>query len=578
MASGDGSPGSLLVYQLALSNGGTREAAEVALRETVPQLTSFRAAGSSPGWTCTPDGNAGSACTLGIGTVAAGASATYTFAVQVAGSFPPNPPAIDNSACVSTTSTGDPSDNDCGSVSTPPGGNPDLVITKNLTSGTVGPNEVLVFTLSLRNQGNREATGVVLRETVSENSVFEPAGSSPDWNCTPDGNAGASCALHVGVVEAGASSSFAFAVRLRADLPTDARISNTACAEQPARANDPAGNDCFTLVVDPPAAEPRTDLELALGVDGSPQRTGDPFTFTLTVRNASTVAADGLRIAVSLPSFGTEPTELDPACHRSGGGAVLECSVSHLAGSASVSFSWKQFARQAGAYTVAAELIEATPDDVDSVPGNGAAQRRRLCRGQRLGLRWAGAARDSYAVLGWHLRHGLVAGGAGRCLPQAASSARRALAQEFRVGRLEARCPTSCFPVTVGRSKSQGPPSDFPGRRQPGRPRKPPSQRRSRVMRVRFSEADLDSLQQLADGQPLSTYLRQAALGRPARTRIPSANREITGHLARIGNNLNQLVRLAHTGRYPMQFESVLRQLYEKLAEVQRQLMEGGPR
>ena len=97
-------------------------------------------------------------------------------------------------------------------------------------------------------------------------------------------------------------------------------------------------------------------------------------------------------------------------------------------------------------------------------------------------------------------------------------------------------------------------------------------------MRVRFSEADLDSLQQLADGQPLSTYLRQAALGRPARTRIPSANREITGHLARIGNNLNQLVRLAHTGRYPMQFESVLRQLYEKLAEVQRQLMEDGPR
>ncbi len=372
VASGDGSPGSLLVYHLALSNGGTREAAEVALHETVPQLTSFRAAGSSPGWTCTPDGNAGSACTLSIGTVAAGASATYTFAVQVAGSFPPNPPAIDNSACISTTSTGDPSVNDCGSVSTPPGGNPDLVITKNLTSGTVGPNAVLVFTLSLRNQGNREATGVVLRETVSENSVFEPAGSSPDWNCTPDGNAGASCALHVGVVEAGASSSFAFAVRLRADLPTDARISNTACAEQPARANDPAGNDCFTLVVDPPAAEPRTDLELALGVDGSPQRTGDPFTFTLTVRNASTAAADGLRIAVSLPSFGTEPTEFDPACHRSGGGAVLECSVSHLAGSASVSFSWKQFARQAGAYTVAAELIEATPDDVDSVPGNGA--------------------------------------------------------------------------------------------------------------------------------------------------------------------------------------------------------------
>jgi uncharacterized repeat protein (TIGR01451 family) len=361
----------VLVYQLAVTNSGNRDAAGVVLHETVPQLTTFRAAGSSPGWTCAPDGNAGSSCTLSIGTVAAGASATYTFAVKAADAFPPNPPAIDNSACVSTTSGGDPADNDCGSVSIPPGGNPDLVVTKALTSGTVGRGAVLVFTLSLRNQGNREATGVILKETVSEDSTFEPANSSPDWTCTPDGNAGASCVIDVGVVEAGASSSYAFAVRLRADLPPDARISNTACVEQPLKGKSPAENPCFTLVVDPPAPEPRTDLELALGVDALSRAPGDPFTFILTVRNTSAVAAEGLRIAVPLPSFGTAPTEIDPACQRSGGGGVLECSLAQLAGGASVSFRWKQAAREAGTYTVAAEIIEATPEDVDSVPGNG---------------------------------------------------------------------------------------------------------------------------------------------------------------------------------------------------------------
>ena len=92
------------------------------------------------------------------------------------------------------------------------------------------------------------------------------------------------------------------------------------------------------------------------------------------------------------------------------------------------------------------------------------------------------------------------------------------------------------------------------------------------MLRVRFSEDDIDTLRQRADGQQLSTYLRQAALGRERRSKIPSANREIVGQLAKVGNNLNQLVRLAHTGRYPMQFEALLRQLYEKVAEYQRQL------
>jgi hypothetical protein len=92
---------------------------------------------------------------------------------------------------------------------------------------------------------------------------------------------------------------------------------------------------------------------------------------------------------------------------------------------------------------------------------------------------------------------------------------------------------------------------------------------------VRLSEEEIEILERRADGQFLSTYLRQAALGKERKTMIPAANREIAGHLARIGNNLNQLVRLAHTGRYPAHFESTLRLLYEKLAEYQRQLVQG---
>jgi uncharacterized repeat protein (TIGR01451 family) len=370
VVSGSGDPGATLVYSLLVANLGNRDAASVELTETVPQLTLYLTAGSSPGWTCTPDGNAGSSCRLTIGTVAAGTSATYTFAVQVASTFPPNPPPIDNTACVSTASGGDPASNDCGSTSTPPGGGPDLVLSKALTSGTVVPNGVLVFTLTLQNQGSREATGVVLQETVLADSLFEPSSSSPGWSCTPDGTAGSVCTLEVGTVAAGASSSHLFAVRLRPDLAAGTSVSNTACVIQAPGANETAGNDCTTVVIDPPESQTRTDIEVAIGVDG-PQPPGKgTYVFTLNVRNASAVTAEGLRVLVSLPSFGTEPTELDPACEYTSG-AEIECTLSELTGGQSVFLAWKQAALQFGDYTVSAELIEATPEDVDSTPGNG---------------------------------------------------------------------------------------------------------------------------------------------------------------------------------------------------------------
>jgi uncharacterized repeat protein (TIGR01451 family) len=369
VASGTANPGSVLVYSLKVSNIGTRGAADVKIKETVPQLTTFLPASSSPGWTCSPDGSAGSPCTLDVGTVAAGSSMTFTFAVQVASSFPPNPPAIENSACVSTSSSGDPEGNDCGSTSTPPGGRPDLVLQKSLASGTVVPNGVLVFTLALHNQGNADATGVVLQETVPQDSTFEAAGSAPGWSCTPDGNAGSHCTLPVGTVGAGASQSFAFAVRLRPDLPPGTSVSNTACVEQAEGAGDPPASNCPTVIVDPPGPSTLTDLELTLAVDDRKLPPGVPFVFTLTLRNASAVEARGIKVAVSLPSFGTQPTGLDPACRISD--ETLECSIPLLAGGGLVQLTWKQAAFQVGEHIVSAEVTEATPEDIDSTPGNG---------------------------------------------------------------------------------------------------------------------------------------------------------------------------------------------------------------
>lgn len=47
-------------------------------------------------------------------------------------------------------------------------------------------------------------------------------------------------------------------------------------------------------------------------------------------------------------------------------------------------------------------------------------------------------------------------------------------------------------------------------------------------------------------GTPPARYVREAALGETPRVRRPQANAELLRHLARLGNNLNQLARMAN--------------------------------
>jgi hypothetical protein len=113
----------------------------------------------------------------------------------------------------------------------------------------------------------------------------------------------------------------------------------------------------------------------------------------------------------------------------------------------------------------------------------------------------------------------------------------------------------------------------------PGRPRKPPDQLRSQRIRIRLSESELALLKERAEGRPLPSWIRERLLEEPKGPQqgIPLANRLIAGQLARIGNNINQLVRLAHTGRIPVHFKPLLYKLYEAIARYQRELL-GSPR
>ena len=94
--------GDVITYTLTYTNAGTQGATGVVITEVVPVNTVFNSTDSTPTWTCTPDGNAGSTCTYPVGALNAGSSGSVVFAVTVVNTPPLSPPGgiVSNTATI----------------------------------------------------------------------------------------------------------------------------------------------------------------------------------------------------------------------------------------------------------------------------------------------------------------------------------------------------------------------------------------------------------------------------------------------------------------------------------------------
>jgi uncharacterized repeat protein (TIGR01451 family) len=247
-AAGPATPGSVLLYTLAVRDTSGEGDGGVQLVETVPANTVFDAAASSPGWACdtgaAPAG-AGTVCRNPLGNVPPGGTVTSFFAVTIATPLAAGVTAIGNTACARF---GPVTVGGCGSVVTPAAGVPVLQVTKSLASGTAAPGATLAYLVTVANAGNQGAAGVTLEETVPASTTLSAAASAAGWACVPGPQAGASCTLAVGDLPAGAAAARGFAVVVADPLPAGVTaIGNTACAAAPGVAQG-----CDTVAV--PAA------------------------------------------------------------------------------------------------------------------------------------------------------------------------------------------------------------------------------------------------------------------------------------------------------------------------------------
>jgi uncharacterized repeat protein (TIGR01451 family)/CSLREA domain-containing protein len=254
-------PGGTISYTLTYNNtNGKRTASGVVITETVPANTTFNAGASSAGWNCTPNGNAGSTCTLSIPDLVAGdAGSTKTFAVTVDSPVAAGVTLISNTASIADDGTKGadavPADNSS-SDTTPVTAVPNMKIVKTADSPGVKAGQVASYTLSYSNIGNQGATGVVITETVPADSTFNAGASTAGWVCAPNNNAGSTCTINIGAVAGGGSGSVTFAVTTSL-TPVGTQVDNTASiADDGTNGADPDGSDnsssASTQFDDPP--------------------------------------------------------------------------------------------------------------------------------------------------------------------------------------------------------------------------------------------------------------------------------------------------------------------------------------
>jgi hypothetical protein len=71
------------------------------------------------------------------------------------------------------------------------------------------------------------------------------------------------------------------------------------------------------------------------------------------------------------------------------------------------------------------------------------------------------------------------------------------------------------------------------------------NQNRTRHLKIRLTEAELDTIEQRAGSMTKSAFVRECAIDRMPTT-LPQVNERAIVQLNKIGVNLNQLTRLAH--------------------------------
>jgi LPXTG-site transpeptidase (sortase) family protein len=206
-----------------------------------------------------------------------------------------------------------------------------LVLTKDDGGVTVAPGDTIAYTLNVLNDGNADATNVVISDTIPTHTTFNATASTAGWTC-----AAGFCTFTIPTLAVNASQNVTFAVDVDNPLPAGVdQIDNTASVRGDHNpATEPTLVDNIDTETTPVTAGPALEITKDDGLTiVSP---GTTLTYAILVSNTGNQAATGVVITDTLPTGLTFVSAANGGTHSSG---VITWTVGTLPAGSSFSTS-----------------------------------------------------------------------------------------------------------------------------------------------------------------------------------------------------------------------------------------------
>ena len=315
------SPNDPVTITLMVTNTGTSPAYDVAAADALSnaQFASITESSTPSGFTysATPSGGSTIVRYTG-GTLDVGSSATFTFGATLANAVVRGTIIANTATITGTTLPG--IDANERAITTTGGANltataPDLAVTKTDSRGTITPGATTVYTITVSNSGTRDATGVVLTDTLPANTVLVAAGGTYT-------NASGTLTWSPFGLAMGSNTTRLVTVTLNSSLPAGtSTLTNTArVVDDGTHGGDTTPGNNSVTDVDTITASPALSFQKSDG--GATVTPGSPIVYTMTYTNSGNIGASGVTITDTVPT-NTQYT----------GGGAWNCAPNNSAGS-----------------------------------------------------------------------------------------------------------------------------------------------------------------------------------------------------------------------------------------------------